>query len=92
MAYAYHPAVAVKAVEELGNALLGFNDMEYANALLADPRMTNTKGIMASCGFTYKGIKYVRDLVSGNIPTLEAQKRALAFLGQIDDENRGKAA
>lgn len=86
MAYAYHPDIAAKAVNELSGALLGFSDMEYANALLADPRMTNTKGLLASCGFSYKGIKFMRECVSGNIPTLEAQRRALAFLGDIDRE------
>lgn len=84
MSLAYHPEIAAKAVTELKNALMGFHDMEYANALLADPRMTNTKGILASVGFTYKGIKFVRDQVSGHIPTLEAQRRAIGFLNELD--------
>ena len=88
MAFAYHPTIAARAVEELTNALLGLKDMEYANALLADPRMTHTKGLLASCGLTYKGIKKIRDSVSGNIPTLEAQRRALDFLGTIDTEQK----
>ena len=88
MTYAYHPLVAVKAVEELTGALMGLSDMEYANALLADPRMTHTKGMLASCGITYQGIKRVRNLVSGNIPTLESQKRALAFLNELDTQQQ----
>ena len=84
--YAYHPDVAAKAVNELAKCIGPLADNEYANALLADPRMTNTKGLLASCGFSYKGIKFIRDRVSGNIPTLDAQKRALDFLKQVDDE------
>jgi len=91
MSYIYHPDVAAKAVDELSNALRAFRDMEYANALLADARMTNTKGMLASCGVSYKGIKYVRDLVSGNIPTLEAQRRAVNFLNSLDNEQKAGA-
>lgn len=86
--YAYHPDVAAKAVNELAKCIGPLADNEYANALLADPRMTNTKGLLASCGFSYKGIKFIRERVSGNIPTLEAQKRALAFLNEIDNEQK----
>lgn len=86
--YAYHPDVAAKAVNELAKCIGPMADNEYANALLADPRMTNTKGLLASCGFSYKGIKFIRERVSGNIPTLEAQRRALEFLNQIDEEQR----
>jgi hypothetical protein len=86
--YAYHPDVAAKAVNELAKCIGPLADNEYANALLADPRMTNTKGLLASCGFSYKGIKFIRDRVTGTIPTLDAQKRALEFLKQIDDEQR----
>ena len=88
MKYAYHPDVAAKAVNELAKCIGPMADNEYANALLADPRMTNTKGLLASCGFSYKGIKFIRDRVSGNIPTLDAQKRALDFLKTIVDEQR----
>lgn len=88
MTYAYHPDVAAKAVKELTNALRAFADMEYANALLADPRMTNTRGVLAASGFTYKGIKFVRDQVSGHLPTLEAQRKAAQFLNYIDEMQR----
>ena len=89
MSLAYHPDVAAKAVMELSNALRAFRDMEYANALLADPRMTNTKGLLASCGFSYKEIKQVRDQVSGHIPTLNAQRKAIEFLNQLDNSQMG---
>jgi len=83
---AYNPDVAAKAVEELTAALRGFSNMEYANALLADPRMTSTKGLLASCGVSYKDIKRIRSLVPGHMPTLEAQRTALLFLENIDRE------
>ena len=86
--YAYHPDVAAKAVRELAKCIGPLADNEYANALLADPRMTNTKGLLASCGYSYQGIKFIRDRVSGNIPTLDAQKRALDFLKEIDEEQQ----
>tara|TARA_B100000989_G_C19270714_1_gene356080 strand:- start:158 stop:439 length:282 start_codon:yes stop_codon:yes gene_type:complete len=86
MKYIYAPDIAAKAVLELNHALRGHNDMEYANALLADQRMTNTKGVLASCGVKYKDIKRVRDCVSGQLPTLDAQKKALEFLNGIDAE------
>ena len=86
MALHYHPELAAKAVRELTAALQGFSDMEYANAMLADKRMTNTKGVLASCGVGYKQIKEVRDVVSGELPTFDAQKRARAFLDAIDAE------
>lgn len=92
MAYSYHPDIAAKAVNELSSALRAFADMEYANALLSDPRMTNTKGLLASCGFTYKGIKMIRDQVSGNIPTLQSQKKAIDFLNQLDNAQQEVAA
>lgn len=94
MAYMYHPNVADKAAMELSHALRAFRDMEYANALLADPRMTSTKGLLAACGFSYKGIKYIRDQVSGQMPTLEAQRRAMEFFQKLDSEQQqlgGKA-
>lgn len=84
----YNPDVAAKAVIELTHALRNFSDMDYANALLADPRMTNTKGILASCGCSYKEIKRVRKSVNGNLPLLEEQKRAIEFLNAIDQEQQ----
>lgn len=82
----YAPDIAAKAVIELTKALDQRTDMEYANALLADPRMTNTKGILASCGITYRDIKTVRSVVTGMLPTLEAQRRAIGFLNELDRE------
>lgn len=88
MKYAYHPDVAAKAVQELADCIGPMADNEYANALLADSRMTHTKGLLASCGFSYKGIKFIRDRVSGSIPTLDAQRRATQFLNWIDQQQQ----
>ncbi len=86
MSYIYEPDIAAKAVIELNTALRAKEDMEYANALLADPRMTNTKGHLASCGVSYKQIKMVRDCVPGHLPTLDQQKKAQNFLNELDRE------
>ena len=85
MTLAYHPDVAAKAVYELSRALRAFANMEYANALLSDPRMTSTKGLLASCGFSYRDIKVIRDQVSKHLPTLESQRKAISFLAEVDE-------
>ncbi len=82
----YHPDIAAKAVLELNNALRWQADMDYVDALLADPRMTNTKGILASCGLSYKEIKRIRDCSTGNLPLLDKQRKAIEFLNEIDRE------
>lgn len=88
----YHPDIAAKAVIELTNALKGLSNMEYANALLSDPRMTNTKGILASCGISYRDIKAIRNVVPGHLPTLDAQRAAISFLNDIDREQGNGSA
>ncbi len=84
MSLIYHPEIAAKGVNELTHAMKGLKDMEYANALLADPRMTNTKGILASCGISYRDIKRVRDCAPRQLPTLDAQRKAIDFLNTLD--------
>lgn len=88
MSLIYHPEVAAKGVNELNTAMKGLKDMEYANALLADPRMTNTKGILASCGISYRDIKRVRDCATRQLPTLDAQRKAIDFLNTLDAMQR----
>ena len=82
----YHPLVSVRAIRALNQALKGFTDMEFANALLADPRMVGTKGHLASCGVGYREIKEIKDCVARSMPTLASQKRALSFLDELDKE------
>jgi len=91
MTLAYHPDVAAEAVMELSNALRAFTKDEYVNALLADPRMTSTKGLLASCGFSYRDIKVIREQVAKHLPTLESQRQALAFLNRIDELQKTRA-
>lgn len=82
----YHPEVSVKAVLELTAALKDKAQRDYANALLSDPRMTNTKGHMASCGVSYRDIKLVRCAVPGHLPPLATQRKAIEFLNTLDKE------
>lgn len=80
----YSPPTAIKAVVELTGAMKGQKDMEYAKALLADPRMTSNYGLMASCGLTTREVKRVKALMSDGLPTLEAQRRAIDFLNRLE--------
>ncbi len=82
----YAPDVAAKAVIELTGALRANRDMEYAKALLIDPRMTSNIGLMASCGLTTREIKRVKECMNDGLPTLDAQKRAIEFLNGLDFE------
>ena len=40
----YPPDIAAKAVIELTGALKAYTDVEYAKALLSDPRMSSNRG------------------------------------------------
>ena len=82
----YAPDIAAKAVIELTNAMRGYSDMEYAKALLTDPRMTSNYGLMASCGLTTREMKRVKSVMADGLPTLEAQKRAIEYLNELDHE------
>ncbi len=82
----YAPDVAAKAVIELTTAMRGDRDMEYAKALLIDPRMTSNIGLMASCGLTTREVKKAKEFMSDGLPTLETQKRAIEFLNNLDCE------
>lgn len=82
----YAPDVAAKAVIELTGAMRGNRDMDYAKALLIDPRMTSNIGLMASCGLTTREIKKAKEYMDNGLPTLETQKRAIEFLNGLDRE------
>ena len=81
----YHPDIAARAVMELTAAMRGAVDDEYANALLSDSRMISNRGHLASCGINMRKVKQVKALLGG-MPTLTAQKRAIAFLDGLDKE------
>lgn len=82
----YAPDIAAKAVNELTDALHGYSDVEYAKALLSDPRMSSNRGHLASCGVNMRRVKQAKELVALSLPTLESQRRAIEFLNQLDQE------
>lgn len=84
----YAADIAAKAVIELTNALKDRHDVEYAKALMADPRMSSNRGHLASCGVNMRKIKQAKELVELGLPTLECQRRALDFLDTLDHEQQ----
>lgn len=85
----YAPDIAAKAVVELTSAMRGGQDVEYAKALMADPRMSSNRGHLASCGVNMRKVKQAKELVELGLPTLECQRRAIHFLDQLDQQQRG---
>ncbi len=84
----YAPDIAAKAVVELTSALHAYQDVEYAKALLADPRMSSNRGHLASCGVNMRKVKQAKELVALSLPTLESQRRAIDFLDTLDHEQQ----
>ena len=80
----YDPAIASRAVNELTAALQEYRDVEYAKALLSDPRMSSNRGHLASCGVNMRKIKQAKELVALSMTTLESQRRAIEFLNALD--------
>ena len=84
----YPPDIAAKAVIELTQAMHKYSDVEYAKALIADPRMSSNRGHLASCGVNMRKIKQAKELVEVGLPTLECQRRAIEFLDSLDHEQQ----
>ncbi len=84
----YAPDIAAKAVVELTSALAEYADVEYAKALLSDPRMSSNRGHLASCGVNMRKVKQAKELVALSMPTLECQRRAIEFLDSLDMEQQ----
>jgi hypothetical protein len=85
----FYPAdIAAKAVIELTGALQQHRDVEYAKALLSDPRMSSNRGHLASCGVNMRKVKQAKELVALSLPTLESQRRAIDFLDKLDHEQQ----
>lgn len=84
----YAADIAAKAVIELTGALNKVNEMEYAKALLSDPRMSSNRGHLASCGVNMRRIKQAKELVEVGLPTLDSQRRAIDFLNKLDHEQQ----
>ena len=84
----YAPDIAAKAVIELTGALQEYSDVEYAKALMGDPRMSSNRGHLASCGINMRKVKQAKELVALSLPTLESQRRAIDFLDTLDHEQQ----
>ena len=84
----YAPDIAAKAVIELTSALQEYRDVEYAKALLSDPRMSSNRGHLASCGVNMRKVKQAKELVALSLPTLESQRRAIEFLNTLDHQQQ----
>jgi hypothetical protein len=84
----YASDIAAKAVIELTGALKDYKDVEYAKALMSDPRMSSNRGHLASCGVNMRKVKQAKELVALSLPTLESQRRAIEFLNQLDHEQQ----
>lgn len=84
----YAPDIAAKAVIELTGAMKRLNELEYAKALLSDPRMSSNRGHLASCGVNMRRIKQAKELVEVGLPTLDCQRRAIDFLDKLDHEQQ----
>ncbi len=84
----YAPDIAAKAVIELTGALKEYSDVEYAKALMSDPRMSSNRGHLASCGVNMRKVKQAKELVALSLPTLESQRRAIEFLDSLDHEQQ----
>ena len=85
----YYPSdIAAKAVIELSNAINELRDVEYAKALMSDPRMSSNRGHLASCGVNMRKVKEAKDLVALSLPTLSSQQRAIEFLDRLDHEQQ----
>lgn len=84
----YAPDIAAKAVIELTSALKEYQDVEYAKALMSDPRMSSNRGHLASCGVNMRKVKQAKELVALSLPTLESQRRAIEFLDTLDHEQK----
>lgn len=82
----YAPDIAARAVVELTGALQEYSDVEYAKALLSDPRMCSNRGHLASCGVNMRKVKQAKELVALSLPTLESQRRAIDFLNSLDQQ------
>lgn len=84
----YAPDIAAKAVIELTGALQEYSDVEYAKALMSDPRMSSNRGHLASCGINMRKVKQAKELVALSLPTLDSQRRAIDFLDSLDHEQQ----
>ena len=83
----YYPSdISAKAVIEFTKAFRAFADVEYAKALLADPRMASNRGHFASCGINMRQVKVAKGMLPNSLPLMDAQRKAIEFLDTLDHE------
>lgn len=83
----YYPSeIASKAVIEFTTAFKAFADVEYAKALIADPRMSSNRGHFAACGINMRQVKAAKSMLPDSLPLMDAQRKAIDFLNALDHE------
>ncbi|MFZ4125228.1 MAG: hypothetical protein ACOYJ2_04055 [Rickettsiales bacterium] len=82
----YAPDIAAKAVIEFTKAYRQFSDVDYAVALISDPRMSSNRGHFASCGINMREVKSIKNLLPAQLPLMEVQRKAIEFLDSLDHE------
>ena len=82
----YAPDIAAKAVMEFTKAFRLFADVDYATALINDPRMASNRGHFASCGLNMREVKQVKSMLPETLPLMDAQRKAIEFLNSLDLE------
>ena len=82
----YSPDVAAKAVMEFTKAFRLFSNVDYATALINDPRMASNRGHFASCGINMREVKNVKSMLPEILPLMDAQRKAIDFLNSLDRE------
>jgi ribosomal protein L22 len=85
-AVSYHSDIAAKAVIELTNAIAQEIDDTYAQALLADIRMSGKGGHLASCGISSQKVKQAKTVLKNDYPSVDMMARAVNFLDGLDHE------
>ncbi len=85
----YNPDIAAKAVVEFTKAFRLFADVDYATALINDPRMASNRGHFASCGINMREVKNVKAMLPEVLPLMDAQRKAIEFLNSLDREQEG---
>ena len=82
----YAPDIAAKAVVEFTNAFRLLANVDYATALINDPRMVSNRGHFASCGLNMREVKQVKSMLPEVLPLMEEQRKAIEFLDALDME------
>ncbi len=82
----YAPDIAAKAVMEFTKAFEGYADVDYAVALISDPRMSGNRGHFASIGVNMRQVKTAKSLLPETLPLMDVQRKAIDFLDALDHE------